>query len=139
MKMTITNTSRAPQGVHSVSGLVFIDPGKTREVDVAESYVDRVKALKFFTLGTLDHDGDGKKGGAAPNVPPSERDILKAKAADLKLEFPKNIATDKLKLLVRDAELDAMSDTELKTLLGDKGVTTTDETREQLLELAKAE
>ena len=138
--MKITNTSRALQGVHSTSGLVFIEPGATQEVDVAKDYVARVKALPFFTVdGSLDHDGDGSKGGAKPNDPPSERDILKARATELKIEFAKNIATDKLALLVRDAELDAMSDTELKTLLGSKGVTTTDETRDQLIELAKAD
>lgn len=140
MKMKITNTSRALQGVHSVSGLVHIEAGATEEVDVAKDYVARVKALPFFTVdGSLDHDGDGSKGGAKPNEAPSERDILKTRATELKLEFAKNIATDKLKMLVRDAELEAMTDTELKTLLGEKGVTTTDETREQLLDLAKAD
>lgn len=216
MKMQITNNSRALQGVHSTAGLVFIEAGATQEVDVAQGYAERVKALPFFGFGgegttddvmvggrdgngdtaemaelrhrfdgawarlsaeheagkaalataneeigalktkvadlerenevliaklaaaALDHDGDGKPGGAAANDPPSERDTLKARATELKLEFAKNISTDKLKDLVRDAELDAMTDTELKTFLGTKGVTTADETRDQLIELAKA-
>lgn len=138
MKMQITNNSRALQGVHSTVGLVFIEAGATQEVDVAGAYVARVKALPFFAVAaSLDHDGDGKPGGAAANDPPSERDALKARATELKLDFAKNISTDKLKDLVRDAELDAMTDTELKTFLGTKGVTTADETRDQLIELAK--
>lgn len=118
MKMTITNNSRALQGVHSADGLVFIDAGQTRTVDVAESYVDRVKALPFlgiegvardFTaapnlpppaVGPLDHDGDGQPGGAAPNDPPSERDDLKKQADELGIEYAKNIPTEKLKTLI---------------------------------------
>jgi len=57
MKATITNNSRTSQGVHSVDGLVFIDAGATREVDVADDYVDRLKKLPFLSLG-------GKKKGS---------------------------------------------------------------------------
>lgn len=49
--MLITNTSRALQGVHSTSGLVFIEAGKSQEVDVAPDYLDRLKSLPFLTLG----------------------------------------------------------------------------------------
>lgn len=51
MKTVIKNTSRAPQGVHTVEGLQFIEPGKTRTLDVAEDYVDRLKKLTFFDIG----------------------------------------------------------------------------------------
>lgn len=50
VKATITNTSRAPQGVHSVDGLVFIEPGRSRVVDVADGYVARVNALSFLDV-----------------------------------------------------------------------------------------
>jgi hypothetical protein len=49
--MLITNTSRALQGVHSTSGLVFIGAGKTMDVDVAPDYLDRLKSLPFLTVG----------------------------------------------------------------------------------------
>lgn len=48
--MQITNTSRALQGVHSTSGLVFIEAGKTMDVDVHPDYVERVKSLPFLSL-----------------------------------------------------------------------------------------
>ena len=61
MKATITNTSRAPQGVYSVSGLVFIDPGASRDVDVAEGYVGRLPALRFLTVKPVDlEQGNGE-------------------------------------------------------------------------------
>lgn len=155
MKATIKNTSRAPQGVHTVDGIQFIDPGKTRTLDIADDYVQRVKGLSFFEIGKdidrgptpddiavwtreqlveatlegireeisratdddlrrglnslygrrsgqdpLDHDGDGKKGGSVP----SEREELKKQAAELELEYPRNISTEKLKELI-DAKL----------------------------------
>lgn len=66
--MKITNTSKANQGVWAADGtLVQIEPGQTREVEVAEDYAERVKELPFLKVdgGPLDHDKDGEKGGAA--------------------------------------------------------------------------
>lgn len=155
MKTAIKNTSRAVQGVHTVDGLQFIEPGATRKLDVADEYVDRLKELPFFEIGKdidlppteaeiatwsrerlveasiasvreeiervsdddlrqgllemytrranrdpLDHDGDGKKGGSVP----SDREDLKKQAAELGLEYARNIPTDKLKELI-DAKL----------------------------------
>lgn len=59
---------------------------------------------KTPVINPLDHDNDGKSGGAKPNDPPSERDALKAQAAELGVEYPRNIATDKLKALIEDAK-----------------------------------
>lgn len=61
---------------------------------------------KTFVANPLDHDGDGKAGGAAPNSPPSERDELKKQAGELGLEYARNITTEKLKELI-DAKLAA--------------------------------
>lgn len=55
-------------------------------------------------IDALDHYGDGKRGGAAPNDPPSERDDLKAQAAELGIDHARNIGTDKLRALI-DAKL----------------------------------
>jgi len=113
MKASITNTSRAPQGVHAVTGLVFIEPGQSRDVDVADDYVERVKALPFLDAqwgdaasDPLDHDAGGKKGGSAPNDSPTERDDLKAQAKELGIDHAKNISTEKLRELI-DAKLAA--------------------------------
>jgi hypothetical protein len=50
--MKITNTSRAPQGVHTTQGLRFIAPGETRELDVLEGYRARVDALPHLSAET---------------------------------------------------------------------------------------
>lgn len=50
--MRITNTSRAPQGVHTTNGLMFIAPGETRDLDVLDSYRPRVDALPHLECGT---------------------------------------------------------------------------------------
>ncbi|WP_428029803.1 hypothetical protein [Ancylobacter sp.] len=50
MKTTITNNSRALQGVHTTDGMAFIEAGQTRELEVAEDYLPRLKKLPFFSL-----------------------------------------------------------------------------------------
>jgi len=108
--MRITNKSAAPQGVHTVSGVAFIKPGQSRDLELTDAGLKQAKRLSFLAFADaphpLDHDADGKPGGAAPNDPPSERDDLKKQAAELGIEFPKNIATDKLRALI-DAKLAA--------------------------------
>jgi hypothetical protein len=66
--MKITNNSKANQGVWTKDGLVHLDPGQTRDLDLAEGYLERIKALPFLTVegDPLDHDKDGKKGGSVP-------------------------------------------------------------------------
>ena len=54
MKAEIKNTSRAPQGVHCVDGLKHIEPGQTRTLDVAETYMPRVDALPFLDVKWLE-------------------------------------------------------------------------------------
>lgn len=122
--MRITNNSQASQGLNALSGQVYLPPGATADLELSESELAHIKTLTFLGiegvardfrnapngdapktgLEHLDHDGDGHPGGAKPNDPPSERDDLKAQAAELGIEFHRNIPTDKLKALV-DAKL----------------------------------
>lgn len=82
--MQVTNNSKASQGVYGVDGLVFVEPGATKEIEIAPDYLERARSLPFLTIGEsdvldaggasnggadtlrdpLDHDGDGEKGGA---------------------------------------------------------------------------
>ncbi len=59
MLMTITNNSRAEQGIWTETGLQIVQPGQTRTLDVAQNYVKRVKALTFLAVG----DQAGLQGG----------------------------------------------------------------------------
>lgn len=99
MKAAIKNTSRAMQGVHTTDGLRFIEPGSTRTLDVADEYVDRVNSLPFFDAKWLSDDEDDDQ-----DPEPLDRDDLKKQAAELGLEYPRNISTEKLKELI-DAKL----------------------------------
>jgi len=80
MYAKVTNTSRANQGVWTVDGLKFVEPGKTLSLTIAPDYVERAKSLPFLKIeptdgasvpasNPLDHDGDGKAGGAANTEP----------------------------------------------------------------------
>lgn len=48
--MKIINGSTAPQGVQTLTGLVYIPPGATREVSMSASQADRARRLKFLTV-----------------------------------------------------------------------------------------
>lgn len=147
MKASITNTSRAPQGVYAVTGLVFIEPGQSRYVDVAEDYAERVKALPFLDA-KWDSAPAPKAKAPAPAKAAAAPSDLSTLRKDYKDAFGKGPSpkwdadTLKAKIAAKASaepiSFDDMTDTELKTFLGEKGVATTDETREQLVELAKA-
>lgn len=94
MRATIKNNSTAPQGVHTTSGLIFIDPGRSAVLDVAPNYVERVKALAFFkvTFDEPDEDGDADM----------DRDALKAEAKALGISHAKNITTERLAELIEE-------------------------------------
>ena len=68
MKATITNISKALQGVWTVDGLRLIEPGQTLALEIHADHVDATKRLTGLLSFSdpLDHDHDGKKGGSAP-------------------------------------------------------------------------
>lgn len=88
--MQVTNNSKAPQGVHTLRGVVFIKPGETKELDLGESQAERAGRLKF-----LDLKGKVSEAVAIPlplgqtiDIPPNEIDQLRqqieAKDAEIK-------------------------------------------------------
>jgi len=48
MRVTIKNTSKAPQGVHTVRNVTYIRAGATATLDVTEESLARIRALPFF-------------------------------------------------------------------------------------------
>ena len=71
--MKFTNHTAGPKGVHTKNGLVYVEAGKTSEdLDVSEAEAAAAKATGWFSKqkDALDHDDDGKKGGAAPAAAP---------------------------------------------------------------------
>jgi hypothetical protein len=106
--MKITNNSQSPQGVHAVSGVVYIKPGQTRDLELTDAGLVQAKRLPFLGIegvardlsaapnsppppngiDPLDHDGNGKKGGVKTldplpdNLDDLKRDELDALAAE---------------------------------------------------------
>lgn len=91
----ILNLSKALQGVNTVSGVVYLQPGESKELDVNEIELAGLKRLDFIRVDgqhpevdPLDHDGNGKKGGAKKLGPlpdgleDMKRDDLDALAAE---------------------------------------------------------
>lgn len=64
--MKVTNTSDTRQGVHTTTGVVFIHPGKSRDVELTaagEKFVDASVDLVI--------DGRARKGSKADGEPKS--------------------------------------------------------------------
>lgn len=49
--MKVTNTSDERQAVHTTAGVVFIHPGKTRDVELSEAGEKIVSASNFLDTG----------------------------------------------------------------------------------------
>jgi cell division protein FtsB len=86
--MKITNISRASQGVHSTRGLVFIEPGETKDIEVAEDHVKRVKASAFLSLHGMPKSDAGAD-QSADVIAAKDAEIVKLKdrVAELELEI----------------------------------------------------
>lgn len=85
MRLRIKNNLKGPRGIEKAGGgFVFIAPGETRVVEVANP--DALFGVEFLDVeidgyqagpipadlaARFDHDGDGKPGGSLPHDPPS--------------------------------------------------------------------
>lgn len=65
MKATIKNISSAPQGVHCTNGVVTIEPGETRTLNVLNSYSGRLQSLtSLFEVTDIEEGDDGEAGSS---------------------------------------------------------------------------
>lgn len=124
--MKVTNNSKAPQGVHTATGVVFVAPGESREVELTEAGHKLASRLGFL-----------KVSGAAPKADDGDKEVLLAKLKALGIEAGKNSSVDTLQK--RLAEAEAKAKTEAIAKLKEKGVEVGDDvTLEELqAELAK--
>jgi len=126
--MKVTNNSKALQGVHSATGVVFLQPGESKDVDLTEAGHKLASRLDFL-----------KVSGAAPKASggESEKEALFAKLSALGVEAGKNSSVETLQKRLAEAEAKAKVD--LIAQLKEKGVEVGDDvTLEELqAELAK--
>ncbi|MFF3704699.1 hypothetical protein [Pseudomonas qingdaonensis] len=124
--MKVTNNSKAPQGVHTATGVVFVGPGESREVDLTEQGHKLASRLDFL-----------KVSGAAPKADDGDKEALLAKLKALGVEAGKNSSLKTLQERLVEAEAKAKEDAIAK--LKEKGIEVGDDvTLEELrAELAK--
>jgi hypothetical protein len=126
--MKVTNNSKAPQGVRTGAGVVFIRPGESRDVELSADGHKQASRLKFLSVA-----------GAAPMAQggESEKDALLAKLKALGIEAGKNSGLETLQRRLAEAEAKAKED--VTAQLKEKGIEVGDDvTLEELqAELAR--
>ncbi|MBD8651490.1 hypothetical protein IFT66_10410 [Rhizobium sp. CFBP 13726] len=79
--MEVTNSSKAPQGIHTLTGVVFVLPGQTKTVRLNKTLESHAKGLDFFELdGEAEEDelGSADASGAV-RVTAEQMDDLRKK------------------------------------------------------------
>lgn len=151
----LTNTDKGPRGIHTVDGLVMLEPGETRSLDIAEAeLVDLPGYFAIADYAALDVKATD------PDDPTAALDAmtvaqLKALAAERGVPLPETGSGDGGRVLKADIvaaiakgptepqgdALDAMSDDELRAtvqaLTGDEAPADAD--RAALLALARGQ
>lgn len=124
--MKVTNSSKAPQGVHTAAGVVFVGPGESREVELTEAGHKLASRLGFL-----------KVSGTAPKADDGDKEALFAKLKALGVEAGKNSSLKTLQERLVEAEAKAKEEAIAK--LKEKGIEVGDDvTLEELqAELAK--
>jgi len=63
-----TNYTHGPKGLNTVAGLVYVDAGKSVDVEISDEEAAVSKKTGWFSKPKhpLDHDGDDKAGGFNP-------------------------------------------------------------------------
>jgi hypothetical protein len=96
--MKITNVADGPRGIFDKSGtMVTLNKGETRDVDLSDAEAKDLNK-EWFKAGAAEKKAEEPEGDKP------DRDALKARADELKLDYAANISTDKLKALVDEAE-----------------------------------
>lgn len=80
----VTNISNGPRAIGlQGGGYAELQPGETRELDLAEGEVGAAPEWFSYDGGPLDHDGDGGKGGSLPLDPPALSGKTKAELIEI--------------------------------------------------------
>lgn len=132
--MKVTNNSKAPQGLRTATGVIFLLPGQTRDVELSEDGHKQASRLGFL-----------KVSGAAPKAaePEGDKEALIAKLKALGVEAGKNSSVKTLQEKLAEAEAKAQAQAQAKediiAKLTEKGIAVGDDvTLEELqAELAK--
>jgi hypothetical protein len=113
MKVRVMNNSKARQGVHTTSGVVYINPGSHRDVTLTEPGMKFADRLDFLELSSLpegkepegkEPEGNGLAGQGEGSGDP-ELDAVRKQADGLGLKWhPKAKAATIRKLIEKKLE-----------------------------------
>lgn len=77
-----TNYTSGPKGVHTTKGLVYVEAGKSADLDVSEAEAAAAKATGWFSRPKVEDDDDGPK-GLDDHTVPELKAIAEAEGIDL--------------------------------------------------------
>lgn len=65
--MRFTNHTTGPKGLNTAAGLVYVEAGRSVDVEISDAEAAAAKATGWFSApkDPLDHDASGKRGGVA--------------------------------------------------------------------------
>ncbi len=112
--MKVTNTSKAVQGIHTLHGVAYINPGDTRELVLTESDAKRAERLPFIDL-----DGDPVEDPAPSfSVSTDGKDGVYIPAAEFNAlrESFESLSKENRQLRQRIAELEGNGGAQPKTI-----------------------
>lgn len=117
--MDVTNNSKAPQGIHTLDGLVYVMPGETKPVRMDETLHGHAKALDFFTIDGEPETADlGKADNGDIRVTATQMDELKTKFEEQTAEIGR-LTSENVDLTAKNTEIEALV-VELKTQLAER-------------------
>ena len=92
--MKVTNNSKALQGVHTETGLVYISPGQSRDIALSPEGEALARRLPFLTFGEAEAPEVAPKASEALRV--ADKEKLIAELAELGVKADKRWSIDKL-------------------------------------------
>lgn len=97
--MKVTNTTEAPQGVHTLGGVAYVMPGESKELDLNVDQAKRASKLGFLLIEGTPSKAEAKSSVLQPvDVPENEIDQLRQLIENQKTE------TDRLNAMVADRD-----------------------------------
>jgi hypothetical protein len=85
--MEVTNNSKAPQGIHTLNGVVFVQPGQTKTVRLNKTLESHAKGIDFFEL-----DGEAEEDELGSADPSGVVRVTAEQMDDLRKKFEEQVA-----------------------------------------------
>lgn len=105
--MKVTNNSKAPQGLHTVHGLRYLQPGESKELELDTKHAERAGRLEFLKLKGDPVEVSSADEGIAAGTSTADGVFLKAEEFNRMRESFESLTADNKSLREQLAERDA--------------------------------